>query len=419
MATGGVRRRDVLVAAGTTAAGLALLWGAPALLAEDLPEAAGNLPVPFSAGWSVTAGLLLAQGAALLRARTAPRSTLLLVAALAAVSSVVLPAELRGICGPAVLVAVVVAVVAATTRVWPALTAATATLAVGEVLGGVRTPGAALAPTVLDAVLQAVGLVALPALVALVVRSRLDVQRARQDEQAALLRERDALVEAAVSRERTAMARELHDIAAHHLSGIALMAAVVDRQIETDPARARQGVQQIRSQSTSVLDDLRRLVGLLREDAAAARQVESVATIADLVERVRPTQPVTLDVRRREAPLAEGVGPLAQLAAYRTTQEALSNAAVHAPGADCSVDVDDRDPARLRLRIRNAAPAGPAAAGGSAGGFGLRGMQERADLVGATVHIGPTFDGGWQVELLVPREPSTAADPFPTEQETV
>ena len=90
-----------------------------------------------------------------------------------------------------------------------------------------------------------------------------------------------------MSRERAAMARELHDIAAHHLSGIALMAAVIDRQIDSDPERAHEGVRQVREQSTAVLEDLRRLVGLLRDDAPAERAVETVAGIVDLVERAR------------------------------------------------------------------------------------------------------------------------------------
>lgn len=413
MVTGGLRRRDLLLAAGTTAAGLALLWSAPALLTEDVPAA--DLPAAFSSGWWLASVPVLAQGVALLRAWRTPRSTLVLVAVLAAVSAATLPAELRGIAGVAVLVAVVLAVAVSVAKVWPSLIATTAVVAAGEVLGAFLAGGAPVAPTLLGGVAQAVGLVGPAALVGFVVRSRLDLRAARQ-------REQEALVEAAVARERTAMARELHDIAAHHLSGIALMAAVVDRQIDTAPDRAHDGVRQIRAQSTSVLDDLRRLVGLLREDAAAERHVESVATIADLVHRVGSTQPVTLQVLPRHGfPLADGVGPLAQLAAYRTVQEALSNAAVHAPGAGCSVLVDDRDPAGLTLRVRNAEPPHPGSARSeparSRGGFGLRGMQERADLVGARLRCGPTGEGGWQVELVLVRDVVAAREQAPDEQE--
>ncbi|GAA0314108.1 sensor histidine kinase [Kineococcus aurantiacus] len=380
-----VRSRDVLVAGATAAVGLALLVAAPALLADEGPAVTGDLPAPLAPAWWALAAALVAQAAALVVVRSLPRTTVAVVAALAAASAALLPPGLHGLGSLPVVVAVVVAVAGATSRAWPVLLAAAVAVAVGETAGG---------RPVLEGAVQAAALVGLPAVGGLVLRSRRDLRVARS-------REQEALVQAALARERTAMARELHDVAAHHLSGIALVAAVVDRQIDTDPAGAHEGARQIRAQSTSVLDDLRRLVGLLREDGAADRTVESVATIADLVGR--SPHPVTLRTHPREGvALGSGVGPLAQLAAYRAVQEALSNAAVHAPGADCRVEVDDRDPARLRVQVRNSAPAAPAPRR-TAGGFGLRGMRERADLVGATVRYGPTPDGGWCVEFSVER----------------
>ncbi|PRY14695.1 sensor histidine kinase [Kineococcus rhizosphaerae] len=398
MVARGVRpaRRDVLVAAGTAAVTLSLLLLVPFLLAGEEPAAARTVPPVLSGRWSLLAVLFLVQAAALLAVRPAPRATVLAVAVLAAATTALGPQSLHGLGGPAVVVAVAVAVTRSSSssssravwRDWPVLVLAVLAIAGGELAAGTPAPAA---------LVQGVALVGLPALGGLVVRSRRDVHRA-------VLGERDALVAAAVSRERTAMARELHDIAAHHLSGIALMAAVVDRQIDTDPARAHEGARQIRAQSTSVLDDLRRLVGLLREDVEAERSVESVATIADLV--ARSPRPVALRTQRREGfDLAHGVGPLAQLAVHRAVQEALSNAALHAPGADCCVEVDDRDPARLVVRVRNGAPA--VRPERSSGGFGLRGMQERADLVGASLRYGPTPDGGWQVELGLERQELT------------
>src|SRR5690606_38689623 len=155
-----------------------------------------------------------------------------------------------------------------------------------------------------------------------------------------LAREREALVQAALARERTVMARELHDIAAHHLSGIALMAGAGGRQVDPDPAAAKVGVEQLGSQATSVLADPRRLVGLMRtadHAPGAGTGVESVAGITCLVAQ-HPGQ-VELDVPSE--PRVEGIGPLAQLAAYRTVQEALANATRHAPGAPCRVEVRD------------------------------------------------------------------------------
>ena len=203
------------------------------------------------------------------------------------------------------------------------------------------------------------------------------------------------------------MARELHDIAAHHLSGIALMAAAVDRQIDTDPETAKRSVQQIRTQSTAVLDDLRRLVGLMREDAEAPRSVASLAAIPELVEQRRaggaPVELRTLACRRTAEPSAEGIGTLAQLAVYRIAQESLTNAATHAPGARDGGR--DRRPSRRGAgahRDQRARPARPRRLGrrvrpGRDAGAGRPARRHPA----AT---GRRADGGWQVRVEVPRD---------------
>ncbi|PZO60600.1 MAG: sensor histidine kinase [Leifsonia xyli] len=409
------RRVDVFVAFGTAVVALGLLLGLPPLdgLEPDGAALAMRVPAPFTAAWTVLALGLLAQSAALLAARRAPRTVLVAVSVLPVLVAALAPQslDLFGLTALPVVVAVVLAALRVPlARLWPTLLVAGALVAAGSaVLSGALGQG----------VLQAVGAAGLPLLVTLLVRSRREVRAARTAEASAVFREQDALVDAAVSRERAAMARELHDIAAHHLSGIALMAAVIDRQIDSDPERAHEGARQVREQSTAVLDDLRRLVGLLREDVPAERAVETVAGIVDLVERARFRSDVRLDVLpgdrpADDRPVADGVGPLAQLAAYRTVQEALANAALHAPSAPCTVTVDDRDPTRVVIRVENAPAAAPAAPTSPSGGNGLRGMRERADLVGARLQTGPTATGGWLVELALGREapaaPAQAAD---------
>ncbi|HEY0216014.1 MAG TPA: ATP-binding protein, partial [Cellulomonas sp.] len=110
--------------------------------------------------------------------------------------------------------------------------------------------------------------------------------------------------------------------------------------------------------------------------------------------------------RAATAGVGDGVGPLAQLAGYRMVQESLANAARHAPGAGCTVELDDRDDAEVVLVVRNAATTQvPVRTPG--GGTGLRGMRERAELVGADLRYGPTVHGGWEVRLALPREPAT------------
>jgi signal transduction histidine kinase len=427
-ATGRERRTDVLIALGSFVIALGLMLGLPPLDAAD-PDPIGpvsHYPAVAGTAWTILSVGLLAQSAALLAARRAPRATLVVVAAIPVLVAVLAPRtfDLFGVTTLFVVVAVVLAAVRVPlARLWPALTAAAVLVVVGGAVlwavtsGGFRASFAqGLTGSIGQGVLQAVGAVGLPLLITLVVLSRREVRAARTAEASAVDREQDARIDAAVSRERTAMARELHDIAAHHLSGIALMSAVIDRQIDTDPQRAHEGVRQVREQSTAVLEDLRRLVGLLREDGPAERAVETVAGIVDLAERARFRSDVRLEVLPAEhpggssRPLADGVGPLAQLAAYRTVQEALANAALHAPGSACTVTIDDRADDHLTVRVENGPASVPALGSTPAGGNGLRGMRERAELVGASLQAGPTDGGGWLVALTLGQEAHPASD---------
>ena len=432
-----------VVALVTFAVALGLMLALPPLDAAD-PDPVGPVsryPDVASAAWTILSLGLAAQSAGLLLARRAPRTTLVVVAAIPIAVAALAPrsVDLFGLTTLPVVVAVVlVGLRVPLARLWPALAAASVLVVTGgAVLWGLTAGGfradfvQGLTGSIGQGVLQAVGAIGLPLLIILVVLSRREVRTARTAEATAVDREADAHIDAAVSRERAAMARELHDIAAHHLSGIALMSAVIDRQIDTDPERAHEGVRQVREQSTAVLEDLRRLVGLLRDDSPAERAVETVTGIVDLAERARFRSDVRLDVRPAAGvgdaavaprPLGDGVGPLAQLAAYRTVQEALANAALHAPGAPCTVTIDDRADDHLAIRVENGPATVPALGSTPAGGNGLRGMRERAELVGASLQVGPTDAGGWTVSLRLGREAlptpaplATTAQPDPTE----
>ncbi|MDN4163232.1 sensor histidine kinase [Nocardioides abyssi] len=394
-------RPTVLAAVGcaVVSVGILLVGGAGAEPAAGLPRAGGP------AWWATVAGLLL-QSLALCWTRARPRAALLAVALLAVAVAVCGGRDATSLTTLAVVVAVYVA---GTTRPLRALAPTVAAVAVLVTLAGtVAAADGGLA------VWQALGVAALQAgvtlgLVLLVtgwVAALRESTRAREDERRALVREHEALVQAALDRERTAMARELHDIAAHHLSGIAIAAAALERQVGTDPDGARAAARAVRQQSRSVLRDLRSLVGLLRDrDAAGGARPETLAGIADLVADVVATgRDVTWTVHGEAGAAEQQVGPLAQLAAYRVVQEALANAGRHAPGAACSV-VLDADGPEVVLVVRNGpAREEPGVDGSSAGGFGLLGMRERAELTGARVDAGPTDDGGWEVRLVLPRE---------------
>ncbi|MGL3199096.1 MULTISPECIES: histidine kinase [Curtobacterium] len=420
-------RTDLVVAAGTAIVSVGLLSGLPSLDALDRLDESGSLgssaavasgtPPVGSAAWTNLLISLLVASALLLFARRWPRTTALGTAIVAAAAASTPSGAYSLVLLPVAVAVVLLGSREPLARTWPALVGTAALVTAGTAIndlvlsGGARSQPAEHLVTSLGAgVLQAVGAVGLSLLVALLIRSRRDVRAARTAEATAVDREQDARVEAAIGRERAAMARELHDIAAHHLSGIALMSAAIDRQIDTDPDRAHEGVRQVREQSTAVLEDLRRLVGLLREDGPAERAVETIAGIVDLVERSRVRMPVELEVLASdEHPLADGIGPLAQLAAYRAVQESLANAVLHAPGAPCTVTIDDRAAEQLVVRVANGAPTLPTAGGAAAGGNGLRGMRERADLVGARLQAGPQEGGGWLVELTLGREAPLAS----------
>jgi signal transduction histidine kinase len=409
-------RQQWVVVAGTWAVALLLLGGIAVLrlaTPADLPDEPAPVWWAVAAGVAVVTAQAAVLAAALVRRRTSPLVALLAVCAGAPLGAALGLGSAVGATTVAVFVAVFVAVTdglltGSWSRVAPALVGAAALVALGDGVRAARSEGLGAA-TAATAVLQGVVVVAVAAVVGAVVGARRETARARLDRLRALSGEQAALTEAAVSRQRTAMARELHDIAAHHLSGIAVVTAALDRQIDTDPEGAKVAVRQVRQQSTAMLRDLRSLVALLREDGSALAEVEpeTLAGLPRLVAEARGGgRDVDLTVHGADdSRLADlDIGPLAQLAAYRTVQEALANAARHAPGAAVAVTLDARDPARVVVAVRNDPPPAPATTHSARRGFGIIGMRERAELTDARLRTGPTADGGFEVVLDLPRD---------------
>ena len=400
---------DVAIAAGTWTFACGLLLVAPLLEAAE--GGTVDIGLDGASDWWLTVLVISLQAVALVWARSAPRGALLVVCVVPLLASGVLSEAAFSLARPAVAVAVFRASVTMPLRNSRVAFAAVAVLvAAGDLVNRLVVGHSGVLGALSLSAPQTIVVVVAPLLLASVFAARREAREAHAGELAALARERDALVAAAVARERAAMARELHDIAAHHLSGIAVMAAAVDRQIDTDPDAARRSVRAVRSQSKTVLDDLRRLVGLLREDNDDDRKAQTLASIGDLVDDRRaaglPVEARTL-VAPTGGPLGTGVGPLAQLVAYRMVQESLTNAAIHAPGAPCRVEIDDRHAPTVTVSVTNDRPpttGGHAVADAEQGGFGLLGMQERAGLVAATLRYGSATGGGWAVVLTLPRD---------------
>ena len=417
--------RAIKLGIGLALAGLAYLFALPLLSAQESATTTGTTITASSltdhglatAAWWVALVAVAGQATLLVWIRQAPLPTLTAIAGVAVVASTAAPADAAQTTLLAVIPAAYIAArhpVAPrvlTAPTWRAITAALVWVArtASALPDPDFSPGLAIGAGAAQAALG----VGLPALVGVILRGRADMYAARERELIARADEQEARTEAALAAERTAIARELHDIAAHHLSGIAIMASAISQQVDTDPEAAKASLKDVRTQTRTLLDELRGLVTLLRSDDGATVAVESLAGIETLVESAHMRgQAVTLTFASAtdtaDATLTEGIGPLSQFAAYRTIQEALANAARHAPGAPCTVTLTST-PRALEIEITNTADATPGHAhtlDSEHTGFGLRGMQERAALTKSRLTYGPMDDGGWRVALTVPREES-------------
>ncbi|MFG2811715.1 sensor histidine kinase [Streptomyces sp. NPDC048410] len=383
--------------------GLAILLAVPPV--AELPGSSDAVPAVGSAAWCAILVAVEVQSGAVALSTRKPRTAAAVVVLTALLLVGVAPGDLVSVTAvPEIAAAYLIAVTTGhrlrngtAAALFAGVTAATA---VNAVRSGTAGPLVALGL----GVGQGLIVIGVPLLIALVVVGRREVRAAHEREVAALTGEREALVASAIAAERIALARDLHDIAAHHLSGIAMLAAALALQIDDRPATARESANDIRAQSMAVLADLRRMVGLLRDDDMAPLAERSLRAIPDLLEPRRTDGPgIGLTVQPDGADLGAGVSALAQVVGYHMVQEALANASLHAPGARCSVMLDGTGDERVAITVRNDRAPGPVPASGR-GGFGLIGMRERAALVGASVDYGPTSGGGWQVTLELPRE---------------
>jgi signal transduction histidine kinase len=219
------------------------------------------------------------------------------------------------------------------------------------------------------------------------------------------------LVEHTARGERARIARELHDVVAHHISMIAVQAETARLTTPGLPAAGAQRLSEIAGTARAGLTEMRRLLGVLREDSpgeAADRHPQpGLEQLPALIDEARESSGAgcRLIVSGRPAAVDPGVS----LAAYRIAQEALTNARRHAPGA--AVDVEVRyGQGDLRLLVRDNGP-GPSETAsaredgrepGAGGGHGLTGMRERAAAVGGELRAGAAGVGGFLVEARLP-----------------
>jgi signal transduction histidine kinase len=217
-----------------------------------------------------------------------------------------------------------------------------------------------------------------------------------------------SLLEHTARGERARVSRELHDVVAHHISMIAVQAETARLTTAGMPAAGAQRLSAIGDTARAALTEMRRLLGVLREDTgdttADLQPQPGLRQLNELLDEARDASGsgVRLIVRGSMSTLDPGV----ELAAYRIVQEALTNARRHAEGA--AVDVELRYTAdALWLRVRDNGPGPPPAA--PPGGHGLLGMRERAVAVGGELRTGAGTGGGFVVEARLPAAAEAAA----------
>ncbi|HEY3684331.1 MAG TPA: sensor histidine kinase [Streptosporangiaceae bacterium] len=244
-------------------------------------------------------------------------------------------------------------------------------------------------------------------LIVLVLGDNIRTRRAAQDrlaEQSALRRQ--DLARQAVLEERSRIARELHDVVAHHMSMIAIQAEAAPYKIPGLPDEALRTFTAIRGASTTALTEMRRVIGLLRDEGTAAERLPQpgMELLDDLIGGVRAAgMTVRTEVTGEPRPLPAGV----DVSAYRIVQEALSNAGRHAPGATVTVNVA-YEPRLLRIRVADDGAVTGIRDDTPAGGHGLVGMRERVTMLGGAFDAGPGDGGGFTVAAELPVDAAAA-----------
>jgi signal transduction histidine kinase len=214
--------------------------------------------------------------------------------------------------------------------------------------------------------------------------------------------------------ERVRIARDLHDVVAHHVSVMGVQAAAARRVLDTDPVVARQALAAVESTARTAIDELNGLLGMLRADndqpvgqqrtpPDSHRRTPGVEQLDRLVDETRAAGlPVTYEVFGAPRPVPDAVA----LSAYRVVQEALTNTVKHAAATSADVRVRYLEQSlEVEINDDGRGPAGP-----TGSGFGLVGMRERVAVHGGQLEVGPRRGGGFQVRAHFPlAERATAA----------
>jgi len=210
--------------------------------------------------------------------------------------------------------------------------------------------------------------------------------------------QQDAEADRAVAEERTRIARELHDVVAHSMSVMVVQAGAARRVLDTDPERARDALAAIESTGRESLDEMRRILGVLRSDDEKA-SLAPTPTLHDFGRLVDQYESAGLPVAVTIEGEATDLSPSLELSAYRVVQEGLTNTLKHAGPAQAAVRLVYL-PDQLEVHVTDDGRGASVAPSGS--GQGLVGMRERVEAFGGTLQAGPRVGGGFTVCAAFP-----------------
>jgi len=217
--------------------------------------------------------------------------------------------------------------------------------------------------------------------------------------------------------ERTTIARELHDVVAHHMSVVAIQAEAAPYRVENPPPELEKAFATIRENAVAALTELRRVLGVVRAEDYDVPDAPQ-PTLAELDALIANVREAGLEVEKAVTGAVRELPQGVELSAYRIVQEALSNTLRHAPGASARVEVG-YVLGGLGLRIVNGPPPHPALIKPSPGaGHGITGMRERVTMLNGEMTAEATREGGYEVTVFLPVPPSTersSAAPSPGE----
>ena len=304
---------------------------------------------------------------------------------------------------PPLIMAVVTALVTITLagQRWAAITAAVVITAAALIIGTIRDAEYWSHPRPV----AVAALCALAIALADAVRNRRAYVAAVEERARRAEESRDEEARRRVGDERLRIARELHDVLAHHIAVINVQAGVAGHLLERQPEQAIQALDHVRAAARSVLSEMQAVVAVLREPGespAPAEPTPGMAGLGTLIDGYRSVG-LTIDTIVRGTPVA--LPAAVDLVAYRAVQESLTNVRKHAGNASVVVELDFQ-PTSFGLTVTNTGTGpGSRRAGRNAattGGFGLMGMRERVGSVGGAVRADPTPDGGFVITATLP-----------------